>query len=328
MASEKYTTLGHSTPTASIGSGATSFTVTSASSFPTTPQFRLRLTEGAVFELVLVTGVAGAVFTITRGIEGTTAQNFTTAASVDEVLTAGALDQIRADINAYGPYASLPVSGMKTGDRYTCSDSVYSFLYTGAAWQAFFRNQPVTIPPSGGWTFYNQQSSTVTFNNGLLNLNRSTVTSITVLGQSLGGLTSYTLEAGLMTQCREVNFNSAGVGLYNTANSKLVHWCQAANASGNTSPTQNINKWNAFAFDSQYATQVICTNPAEVWFKIVVNGSTRSYYYAHSRFDWRLYLSTAALDFNGQEDTVSINLEFSNSVTGTANISCFHWSVT
>ena len=69
MASEQFSNNPQSTLNGSIGSGDTTLVVNSASGFPSVPQFRLQIES----ELLLVTGVSGTTFTVTRGVESTTA---------------------------------------------------------------------------------------------------------------------------------------------------------------------------------------------------------------------------------------------------------------
>ena len=68
MAEEQKENNAQSTLASELAQGALTLTVVSASSFPTVPQFRVIIDA----ELFLVTAVAGAVFTVTRGAEGTT----------------------------------------------------------------------------------------------------------------------------------------------------------------------------------------------------------------------------------------------------------------
>jgi len=70
-----------------ISSSDLSFTVTSAALFPATGEFRIRVDD----ELMMVTGVAGNVFTVTRAIESTAAVGHSDGAYVTAVLTADAL---------------------------------------------------------------------------------------------------------------------------------------------------------------------------------------------------------------------------------------------
>lgn len=66
-------------------------------------------------------------------------------------LSAGAMNQIRADISQFGPLSGLP-SIAKAGDRYKQTDGPYDFIYSGSTWNAFWNGYPVTLPPSSGWT--------------------------------------------------------------------------------------------------------------------------------------------------------------------------------
>lgn len=72
MARERKTNSAQSTLLSGITAGAATLTVASAADFPTAAQFRLIIGTGGSRELLLVTGVSGAVFTVDRGIEDTT----------------------------------------------------------------------------------------------------------------------------------------------------------------------------------------------------------------------------------------------------------------
>lgn len=76
-----------------ITNSATSLTVTSASAFPTSGNFRILIDS----EILLVTAVSGTTFTVTRGVEGTTGASHSHLATITHVLTAGALDQFKVD---------------------------------------------------------------------------------------------------------------------------------------------------------------------------------------------------------------------------------------
>ena len=69
MTTERFSTQAATTLYAGAGAGDLSIQVQDATHFPTKPEFRVRIGQ----ELLLVTGVAGATWTVTRGIEGTTA---------------------------------------------------------------------------------------------------------------------------------------------------------------------------------------------------------------------------------------------------------------
>jgi hypothetical protein len=87
---EQFSNNGFSILASSVSSGATSLTVSSAASFPATPQFRIAIDQ----EIFLVTGISGNVFTVTPGFEGTTQAAHASNAPVAHVITAGAIKQL------------------------------------------------------------------------------------------------------------------------------------------------------------------------------------------------------------------------------------------
>ena len=72
-----------------ITAGHTTFTVKSAASFPA-PNFRIIIDD----EIMLVTGVSGTTFTVTRGAESTVAQAHGAGADVIHVITAAGIQAI------------------------------------------------------------------------------------------------------------------------------------------------------------------------------------------------------------------------------------------
>lgn len=76
-----------------IGTSDTTVTVTSASLFPASPQFRIIIDS----EIMLVTTVVGTLFTISRGVENTVVASHTNGATVAQILTAGAVQQLKLD---------------------------------------------------------------------------------------------------------------------------------------------------------------------------------------------------------------------------------------
>lgn len=89
---ENFANSYQTTLAADLTAAAATLTVASATGAPA-PQFRLLIDA----EIVLVTAVAGVTYSVTRGVEGTTAASHTASAVVSHVVTAGALDQLRAD---------------------------------------------------------------------------------------------------------------------------------------------------------------------------------------------------------------------------------------
>jgi hypothetical protein len=107
MATEKFANKPITTLNGSIIPGATSLTVTSPSLFPVTPQFRILVED----EIMIVTGVTGSTYTITRGAEGTVDVGHSSGVSVTHILTAGALNQIKVDLIGTSTPGTLVVGG-------------------------------------------------------------------------------------------------------------------------------------------------------------------------------------------------------------------------
>lgn len=100
---ERFSNDAATTLNGAITNVAVSLVVASATKFPTAAPFRIRVEN----EIILVGAVSGTTFsTLTRGVEGTTAAAHATAAIVEHVLTAGALEGAFARL---GPIATQTV---------------------------------------------------------------------------------------------------------------------------------------------------------------------------------------------------------------------------
>lgn len=84
---EQFANAAQSTLASDIDETTTSVTVASPTLFPTIGQFRLLVDT----EIMLVTAVASGVFTVSRGVEGTTAAQHLAGATATAIVTAGAI---------------------------------------------------------------------------------------------------------------------------------------------------------------------------------------------------------------------------------------------
>ncbi len=99
MATEKFSNFGASTLNGGINNSVTTLIVTSAATFPSSGQFRILIGS----EIMLVTAVSTNTFTVTRGVESTSAASHSNADAVTQILTAASLAQT---INDNKPVAS------------------------------------------------------------------------------------------------------------------------------------------------------------------------------------------------------------------------------
>src|SRR5438128_4083670 len=93
-----------------ILAGDTSLIVASVASFPASGQFRILIGD----ELLLVTAIAGTTFTVTRGIEGTTAAAHADGASIYHTLTAASLLRSPGALTTTGDVPYLASTGAPT----------------------------------------------------------------------------------------------------------------------------------------------------------------------------------------------------------------------
>ena len=92
---ERFTNNAETTLDGNIDNAVTSINVQDATLFPDDAQFRIIIDD----ELMLVTGGAGTTtWEVTRGAEGTTAAAHLDDSQVCQVLTAGALAQLKRDV--------------------------------------------------------------------------------------------------------------------------------------------------------------------------------------------------------------------------------------
>jgi len=153
-----------------INNSTTSVVVTSATGFPVTGDFRIIIGS----EIMLVTGVAGNTFTVTRGVESTGAASHLNGAQVTHVLTVGGLTQFiddnvttGASIGA-GVIGSRPAAG-NTGNMYIPTSGNIFQRDNGASWDSYGPIYKFTQPPAASsFTGIVQSGVTLTDQGGSL----------------------------------------------------------------------------------------------------------------------------------------------------------------
>jgi len=140
---------------------ATSCTVVDATAFPASGNFRIKIDS----EILIVTGVAGNTFTITRGAEGTTAATHANGANVIHLLTKGGLEARVANRFITDLYANKPAAGVK-GRLFLPTDGLFLEYDDGAAWHKYGPYRRFKAPPETGWSWVNQGNATATYSDG------------------------------------------------------------------------------------------------------------------------------------------------------------------
>ena len=161
MAYEQFANGGISSLAAGIDDSVTSLTVKSAVGFPTIGNFRIIIGS----EIMLVTNVQGKTFTVTRGVESTTAAGHSADDGVFHTLTAGSLAQRDIEQFNTGLITARDNAG-QTGRLYLPTEGLVS-QDNGSLWDMLPLNKMV-VPVSGDFTWVNQGSSTVATTKGMM----------------------------------------------------------------------------------------------------------------------------------------------------------------
>lgn len=268
MATEKFTNNGASLLDGAINNSVTSLVVDSGASFPAGPQFRIKIDD----EIMLVTAVAGTTFTVTRGVDSTSAASHLDNAPVTHIYTAGALNQSIADVIQRGAYASLPAVE-KAGRQYMCTDFPVTFYDDGSNWHPYYSGYPATTPSDSGFSWVNQGSAVIdTSGYGLF-----------LSCVSNGGYTSYRMRVKSHSSPRKytvgfvpgfVDDTNAGNGLVfrESGTGKFVTfncWCE-----NNNDFRVYIEKWNSATSFNGNIKNWKFNNPGNViWFQFEDNGT-------------------------------------------------------
>lgn len=149
---EQFANNATSTLSSSIGSSDTSLTVSTGTPFSSSGNFRIVVES----EIMLVTARSGNTLSITRGQEGTIAVAHSSGTAVTQIVTAGAIAQLKIDSRL-----SRTVTSTKTSTYFIQnSDDVIACSTSAGAFPVFLPSQPTTgethiILDVGGSAFSN-----------------------------------------------------------------------------------------------------------------------------------------------------------------------------
>lgn len=191
--------------------------------FPSSGNFYVRVDD----EILKCTSRSTDTLTVVGAQDGTSASNHSAGATVRWVLSASALDQMRADIVRIGTVANLPASGSrKQGDLYFTSDGVYQYVFDGSVWVPFYQNFKVTEPVSGDFSWVNQGGATISTAAGGALLEAPTSAGINLrMRVKSQPSTPYTITAIILPyMINSANFPRVGLVFRESGTSKIITW--------------------------------------------------------------------------------------------------------
>lgn len=145
MSVEQFANLAQTTLSAAITStSATSCTVTSATLFPASGNFRILIDS----EIMIVTAVSSTTFTISRGQEGTSAATHSNGATVTLILTAASLAQGIQD-------SHTTWCGDFTSSDQPTSGSTWVFAWSAIYDDGYLTSSTKFVVPTTGFYLFN-----------------------------------------------------------------------------------------------------------------------------------------------------------------------------
>lgn len=180
---EQYTNFGTQTLIAGLAgtSTATTWLVTTNAGYPTSTPFHVTIDT----EILLCTAstLAAGTFTMSgsRGQESTSVTTHASGVTVLHALTAGAMDQIRADIQQTGAYPGISA---KTGNIFWPNNASAIQRDNGSTMAPWGPIYPLGDPNTNTWTFVNSNTnfSTETTHGGIALINNNVESAFMVRG--------------------------------------------------------------------------------------------------------------------------------------------------
>lgn len=271
-------------------------------------------------ELMQVTaGGTTTTWTVIRNIEGTTLTSHSTGTPIVVVLTAGALAAI-LPVNSVGVHAALPVSGMKKGDTYHCTDSPYTYIYTGTYWQAYVFGYAVTEPVLSDFTQVKVDLSTFDSSHGgiMWSVNASSGYDYQVISttNSLIGAGAYYVDAAFIVDIGgsngKISTHIAAGTTTGSAFARSAYGWESSNFQWVRSRCNSPTSW-----ESNAGLVQLTTNAPLMWLRVYDDGTTNRYFYSSTTgYTWiqrysesrtSLFSPTAAgISFDTFSSTISV----------------------
>jgi len=324
---ERFANGGLSALSAGIDSDDTEVSVDTAVGFPTEGNFRILVDS----EIMLVYRVAGEVFKVVRGQEGTTAVSHASGAGVNHILTAGALAARDSDEAVRNGIANRDAAG-QAGRLYIPSKGGFVSQDNGTIWNMMpcWRFVPPVI---GDFTWLNQGSATVTDRKGMMVLEPPTAAS----GDSLRLLvktapsTPYAITVAMIAQ------DPTGISSY--AGQYGICWRESGSGKiitfglGRATDTYLVKKW----FHTQWTNYTTVAGGGQIsskyvplnwpfWVRFSDDGTYRTVEVSGDGVTWQLYEAAESRTTFITADQVGVFANQSlSTITVKRVVSFLHW---
>lgn len=316
---EQFANNATTTLSGSIDNVQTSLTVVDETPFSQDENYRIKIDS----ELMLVTAGAGTPnWTVTRGIEGTTAASHTNGATVSQVLTAGALQQFRADNVQSNTVANLPAN-TQAGVTYWPTNGMTLYRDTGSVWQTFGPVYRFVPPVNGDFTWLNQGSSTDSEVNGGIHLSVPGNNGGTSGKYMAMPATPYTLTVAYVPCLNRFNFCGFGVFIRDSSTSRLVvmQYTQTPNTFG----IFNLN--NPTSYNSTVLETINTITGSLVWIRLFDDGTDITVSHSYDGFNFVFWHTFDRDSFTATPDTIGFHAG-NETNQGNVGATLLSWEIT
>jgi hypothetical protein len=302
--------------------------------FPSSGNFTLAIGYPVQFYLQCTARSGNALTVTTSGQEGTSMINMVVGTVVTQVITAGVLQDLKADAitlgSLYGPYASLSsVTGMVAGFRYKCTGSPYEFIYNGSSWQAFVFGYAVTEPVLSSFVQVKTDLSTFDTTHGgflwTISANSSYDTQVLSQTSSLIGAGAYYVDAAFVVDIGSSNGKIATHLAAGTTTSSAFTRSSFGWESNNIFYLCR-SRWNSpTSWESNAGTCQITIASPLMWLRVYDDGTTNRYFYSSATgYNWILRYTE---DRTSLFTTAAVGMSFDTFASTISTVHCVHYSV-
>lgn len=294
MAQEYYANGPVTTVNTGVTSTGTSLVVTSATGFPASGNFHIKIDS----ELLLVTGVSGTTWTVTRGVEGSTATIHQVGAQVYLPLTVDSLEALLVEMHGgtvvqsrrrlnFVDTASLvwTLTDDSTNKKMDISAVASGGGGGGTGFEATF-----TVPALSGYTWVNQGTATATDADGqgiMMTAPAASQNNLRLLAKSTGS-EPWTWVAKIVGNA--ISAGNANFGVFvRDSGSGALQIMRLING------TLDMHAFNSPTSYNTGILSAITPNPSTpfTWFKIDSDGTHRTWYISIDGTHWMQILQTA-----------------------------------
>jgi hypothetical protein len=309
--SEQYQNFAYGTISSTINNSSNPVTIVlnggNGASFPATTNGPFRITvlgtgASTATEVMIVTTRSSDTLTAYRGttistygaaeIPTPSLQAWAAGSVVSHNLTAGAMNQIRADINTVGSYATIPSTGL-LGQRFIASDGVFGeYIYNGTTWVPYISGLPMSPPAASTFTtnvtaagatqvvFGTQNGGALFFSGSRTSGGDNLIANMMTCPSTYTHRVRFYLNADLNNS---PNYFMAGLCLWNSTSGKFETYCVGPESSAPYPGSLRVVTWNSGTSGNStpYQETILPGRGGYYDLQISDNGTTRSFSFSN-----------------------------------------------